>query len=238
MGKRAFKGHVPGQAPVPKRAEFPCGKKRPQPVEPNAKIMAARATLGLSAGSTVGPIAFAYGQGWLAGQQVLMADVYASAYRHAGLHSPGMSSSRDQSFATGAAAHLRREWQELSDEEVHKLKFGVDFTSYEINKIWDSAFRPGGGGGGGEGGASSSAMRRWKAFASAMNQAERDEVDRVVLHDLFPLWMLDRRRGQQNPLSEAKRTLLISGLKKVSRAFEEFRRQATANDHHGNDNGR
>lgn len=240
MGKRAFRGHVPGKGTTT-RDEFPCGKKRPQPAVPNERVMEARAALGLTDKSTVLPIAYAYSAGWLTMDHLIAADHYAGARRRCALDAPGFSVSKDESVPTGAAAFLRREWEDLTDEEVRKLSWGVDFTSAEVAKIWDSAFRPTDT----SPVSAASAMRRWKAFAAAMNPAERDAVDRAAFQQLWPAWVVERRAGRMDSPAETERDALISGLGKVAKTVARLKavekaeralKAAAANDRQVNDN--
>lgn len=232
MGKRKFKGHVPGQKqPQAANDRFPCGKLRAKPPEPNARVLAARSVLGLPENSTVGPLAFAYRRGWIRQFELITAESYADAYRNAAVGAPGVSIPKDDGFAYGAAAELKREWHAMTDAQVIALKW-TELTRAEIAAIWDSAMRPiymGEGRGGGS-------MRRWRIMAGAVTRQEREQINRVALFDCWPAWILERHAGQVTPGAEKERALLLSGLGKMDTAWRAARAAQPANDHHGNDN--
>ena len=196
-------------------------------VEPNARVVAERAALGIGeAGARMGPIRFAYSKGWLSMAHMVVADVYTDAYGNAGLGGTGFSAQRDSSIETGAADNLRIDWSTLDNAQVMALGWNA-FSAKEVAAIWDSAFRAQGPYLG-----KVSALRKWKAMSASMSPAERNEVDQVVLRDSWPQWVIQRNAGRMDTSWEAKRDLLISGLGKMGRAVKALKDEAA------NDNGR
>jgi len=191
-------------------------------VEPNARVVAARAALGVGdAGSRMGPVRFAYSKGWLTAAEMVVADVYIDSYSHAALGGPGISVQRDPSAAAGASDELRIDWSSLDNAQVAAMGWNT-FTAKEVAAIWDSAFRPTP-----EQSRGKSALRRWKAMANAMTQLERTEVDLVLIHDSWPQWIIQRNAGHMDTSWEAKRLLLVSGIRKMGQALKDLK---AAND--------
>lgn len=200
-------------------------------VEPNARVVAARAALGVGdSGARMGPIRFAYSKGWLNLDHMVIADVYLDAYSHAGLGGTGFSASKDDSAHTGAVDELRIDWSSLDNAQVAAMGWNT-FTAKEVAAIWDSAFRPVEPYKG-----RTSALRKWKAMSAALNAAERGEVESVVLHGSWPQWVIQRNSGHMDTSWEGKREILISALVKMGRALKSLKAEA-ANEDQANDNG-
>lgn len=230
MSKRAFRGHTPGNKKAASD-RFPCGKLRKVPVTPNDRVAEARKVLGLPLGSTLSPLAFAYGRGWLDQRDLITSEAYRDAYRSANLCSPGMNTSKNEAHIYTAAAKLKREWQEMTDAEVAALRW-TDLSRSEIAAIWDSAFRPI------PTGEESTRrnMRQWRVMASAVTSAQLDLVNRTVLFDCWPRWIFDRHADRMDVQGERERDQLIASLRRMQSAWNMARRSLPANDEHGNDN--
>lgn len=228
MAKRKFKGHTPGKTKTSDR--FPCGKPKPKPVEPNPRILAAREVLGLPANATVSAIGYSYRRGWIAQRDLITAETYAEAYRGAALGTPGAAVTKDDGLATGAAALLQRDWHEMTDAQVLALRW-QELSRKEIAAIWDSAFRPAPATQDRKG-----ALRRWRLMAKAALPAELAQIDRVVLQDGWPAWIVERAQGRSDTPHERERDLLLSGLSKMRAAIWAAKSAPAANDDHGNDN--
>lgn len=229
---KAFRGHVPGQTRQAANDRFPCGKLRAKPVPPNARVQAARKVLGLADSATISAIGYAYRRGWIEQTEVITAESYLDAYNTAKVGAPGVSGQRRDDFATGAAASLDREWYAMTDAQVMALRWN-ELTRAEVAAIWDSAFRPEPTG---ESGGPKQALRRWRVMSSACSQIERTAIDRIVLLDGWPAWIIERNAGRFDSPSESDRGALISGLRKMASAWRADKAQP-ANDDHGNDNG-
>lgn len=227
---RRFKGHVPGQPRVADPARFPGGKLRPP--APNPRVLAARKVLGVSDRSTLTPLAFAYSKGWISSKTLVISEAYREAHQRAGIGAPGVSVPKDDSFAFGASAELKRDWYAMTDSEVRSLPWH-SLTYGEINAIWESAL-PVPTGEGAPGGGQS--LRRWRIMSSAATREELATIDRTVLWGCWPSWIIERNEGREDERAEKDRALLISGLAKMDAAWRAAKAAQPANDHHGNDN--
>lgn len=229
---KAFRGHVPGLPTASANDRFPCGKLRAAPVPPNARVIAARKVLGLPDNATISAIGYAYRRGWIDQTEVITAESYLDAYNTARVGAPGVSVQRNDDFSTGAAAMLDREWYAMTDAQVMALRWN-ELTRAEVAAIWDSAFRPAPSS---EGGGPKRALLRWRVMSGACSQAELTAIDRIVLLDGWPAWIIERNDGRFDSPSETDRHALISGLRKMASAWRQAKAVPPANDDHGNDN--
>ncbi len=195
---------------------YPNGRLKPE--QPNPRVLAIRALLGVSdPRRPCTPLRLAHDRGWLTDDQYTAGNSYADTYKRAQIGAPGVVVMSDTSIQSGV------------DDVPTEARIS-DMKPEVIAKVWDSAMRDVVGYEGPERAQekAEAAMVRWKLMTKAMTADQRREVDQLCLRESWPDWVMHRATGNFNSPAERQRDALIAGLEAI--AGTSPRRKAANDD--------
>lgn len=165
------------------------------------------------------PLDVAHYNGWLDEAEYRAGLDYARLHRAAGFGVRGGGG------GGGGASRMEIENpMDLSlDVTTDAKSFFSGLPHAEVAAIWDSVFNDDGRAKETAGERAAKATLAWKAANAALTIQQRHEVRLVCIEDSFPQWILQRRTGRMGTSWEAKRTLLIDGLRAIRRAIKPAR---------------
>ena len=215
MVKKQNRRRGSSKAGRPRKAgeRYPSGKLRPP--EPNARVLADRAAMLGTKVDAKGqevqrtdwqnastPMDLALARGWVTEEEHRAGAKFLACYLGARLGGPSMGHGGPKEVDLGAEVGAR----------IFK-----DMTSEEITEIWDNVFnrtadidaesR------------TAASHRRWVLLNAALKRDEQDELFSVCVLNSWPQWLVQRVAGHFGTRWEAKRDVLVAGLRKVRLAM-------------------
>lgn len=197
--RRKKKGSTAAGRPRKEGDRYPSGKLKPR--GPNAMVLAKRRAGDESGGEH--PLDFALAREWITERQHRDAMSYRSAFNHAHIGGPRLSSG--SLVEVPPSEELRMNWSQLSDEEIAEIfdkVFSAEPAPEDRAKL-DAA-----------------ALERWKRLNAALTASEREEMFMVCVLGSWPFWMPKKAQAYAMGAKDvAKEGSLMSALVAVGRAM-------------------
>lgn len=186
---------------------------RLKPPGPNKLVIERRKALCDDVTKASNPLDAAHYRGWISAEEYETGQTFARLHAAAGFGGRG----------GGAGAHLEVEKPtEVSGDVTDSAgSFFSGLPHAEVTALWDAVFNDDGVQRQSAEDRAAKAMKNWKIANASMSVFQRAEVNLVCIEQSFPQWIIQRAAGRMDTSWEAKRTLLIDGLRAVRLALKK-----------------